>query len=182
MTTNQAIEMVPVEDIDLTETEEEWKPFKSKIHDDWMPQILEWSAAGFSLSKLVINIKKTFNVNISKTGIRNRLKQVQFDRATESKAVVRENIGQFIVNDLQIIHQKKAELVLLSQQFMKAKEWKEYYQAIDRIHTYSKTLFELSGVNESPQAEAENAKADLIRKLEETQYASRQSRGLKSNE
>lgn len=149
------------------------KAFTKKIDPEWMPQIMEWAAQGLSYSKIAIKIKETYGITITGTGILLAIKKVKVDRSTVSKAVVRENIGTYIVNDLEVIKKKKQELDILADQFRDDKDWKNYWQCMSTLKDYSKMIFELSGVNENQVInEAENAKQDLLEMFEKFQYSS----------
>jgi hypothetical protein len=142
------------------------KAFTKKIDSEWMPQIMEWAATGLSYGKIAAKIKEVYGVTITGVGIGLAMKRVKQDRSNISKAIVRENIGIYIVNDLEVIKIKKDELVKLSDSFREAEDWKNYFQSIDKIKDYSKMIFELSGVNENQVInEAENSKQDLLKML-----------------
>ena len=145
--------------------------FQKKIQNDWMPDIMVWATEGISLQKISERVYEKWGVSVTPSGLRYAIKRVKADRATVSKAVVQANIGQFIVNDLEILKRKKEELVVLSDGFKLEKDWKNYFQSIDRIKEYSKMLMELSGVHEQERSDdADNAKQDLLDMLEKFEY------------
>lgn len=147
---------------------------EKKIQDEWMPEIMVWAAQGDSYQKIANKIKDKWGVSITAPGIRRSIKKVAADRSSTSKSVLRNNIGQYIISDLQILKDKKQELVGLAAQFKLDKDWKNYYMAIDRIKEYSKMLFELSGVHEAERNDdAENAKSDLLDMFERYTHLSR---------
>lgn len=144
-------------------TEKQMLYFGKKIQDDWIPDIMAWASDGLSLNKIAKEVEKKFGIKVTGGAVRLVINKVKADRAQVSKAVVQTTIGQYIVGDLEILKKKKQELVELSDQFKEAKDWKNYYSAVDRIKEYSKMLFELSGVHEQQtRDEAENAKQDLL--------------------
>lgn len=145
--------------------------FQKKIQSDWMPEIMGWAAENNSFQKIADKIKEKWGVTVTPSGVRLAINRVKAERATVSKAVVQANIGQFIVNDLEILKRKKQELVELSDGFKAEKDYKNYFQAIDRIKEYSKMLMELSGVHEQERNdEAENAKQDLLDMFEKFHF------------
>lgn len=151
--------------------EERKSKFEKKIQSDWMPDILAWATEGISLQKISDKVFEKWGVRVTPPGLRYAIKRVKADRATVSKTVVQANIGQFIVNDLEILKRKKEELVVLSDAFKAEKDWKNYFSSIDRIKEYSKMLMELSGVHEQEHNDAaENAKQDLLDMLEKFEY------------
>lgn len=163
----EEIELLPDDPVIL----EDKKHFVKKINDDWMPEIMVWAAEGLSLQKMCVRIKDKWGLTITPSGLRYAIKKVKIDRSEVSKAVVQSSIGQYIVNDLEILKTKKQELVDLSDKFKLESDWKNYYMAIDRIKEYSKMLFELSGVHEQQSKdEAENAKQDLLEMFEKFHY------------
>ena len=139
------------------------KPFEKKVQDAWIPKIMEWIAQGNSLSKVSKLVEANYGTKICTTTIHQIVKKIKSQRADSSKMAVRENLGNIIVSDLEIIKTKKAELVALSNTFKDGQDWKNYYMAIDRIKELSKMLFDLCGINEKElNSDAENAKNDLI--------------------
>jgi hypothetical protein len=145
--------------------------FQKKILPEWMPDIMAWAGDGLSLQKIADKIEELHHVKVTPSGVRYAIKRAKQDRSAISKAVVQANIGQFIVNDLEILKRKKEELVQLSDQFKLATDWKNYFQTIDRIKEYSKMLMELSGVHEQERNdEADNAKQDLLEMFEKFGY------------
>lgn len=170
MTENEPIDMELVED-DEPQTEELTFPkknlFTRKLDPTWMPQIMDWAGQGFSLAKIVVKIKTTYGIEMSTSGLDSAIKKVKQQRSNQSKAVVRENVGTYIVNDLEGIKNTKVELFALKEDFKEKKDWKNYFLTVDKITSLSKMLFELSGVNENQVInEAENAKADLMEMFE----------------
>lgn len=144
-----------------------------KIQPEWIPDILIMAAQPDSTYVSVAKkVKDKWGVSITPTGIRAVIKQAKVDRSEISKTVVRDNIGGYILGDLEILKTKKQELVELSVQFKAEKDWKNYYGAIDRIKEYSKMLFELSGVNEKQaESDAEIAKQELMDMFEKFQHS-----------
>lgn len=148
------------------------KRFEKKIKSEWMPEIMEWAATGMSFQKMTDKIKDKWGVSMTPSGLRLAIKAVQTERSTVSKAVVRENVGTHISNDLNTLKLKKEELLQLSNQFRDSKDWKNYFQTIDKMRDYFKMSFELSGVNENQViSEQENAKQDLLDMFEKFHFA-----------
>lgn len=159
-----------------TKVLEEKKPnrghFQRKIDPAWIPDILVMAAQpNATLASVAKKVKDKWGVEITAQGIRNVIKQSKVERSEITKTVIRDNIGGYILGDLEILKQKKQELVELSVEFKTKKDWKNYFGTIDRIKTYSEMLFELSGANEKQsQDDAEAAKQELLDTLEKFQY------------
>ena len=148
------------------------KVFERKIQPEWIPDILVMAAQpGITYAKIAEKVKEKWGVSITGPGIRATIKNAKVERSEITKTVIRDNIGGYILGDLEILKDKKNELVALSVDFKKDKDWKNYFSTIDRIKVYSEMLFELSGANEKKSEEdAEGAKADLLNMLEKFSY------------
>src|SRR5277367_4332819 len=117
-------EMVLVDDAIL----EDKVHFQKKIQDEWMPDIMAWAATGLSLEKMTKKIEAKWGLKVTPSGLRYKIKRMQHDRSAVSKAVVRDNVGIHITNDLEVLKIKKQELLELSNQFKASQDWKNYFQ------------------------------------------------------
>lgn len=164
--------MIPQSETKVLEERNPKGHFKRKIDPSWIPDILVMAAQpNATLAQIAKKVKDKWGVEITSQGIRNIIKGAKVERSEITKTVIRDNIGGYILGDLEILKQKKQELVELSVHFKEKKDWKNYFGTIDRIKTYSEMLFELSGANEKQsQDDAETAKQELLDTLEKFQY------------
>jgi hypothetical protein len=167
MTNSKELEVVVKEKAVLTQ-----RGFQKKIKDEWMPSVMEWASQGISLAKMCVKFQDKFGTSITPTGLSNAIRKVKVDRSSISKAVVVENVGSYIINDLEGIKSTKLELFQLKADFKEKKDWKNYFSTVDRIKELSKMIFDLGGVNENQVInEAENAKQDLLDMFEKFQFS-----------
>jgi hypothetical protein len=135
--------------------------FEKKIQDDWKPQIMAWSVEGLSLSKIVVKIKETWNVDITITGVSKIIIQIKKERSAVTKALVQEDLGNHVNSDLKVLDDKKKELVELSNRFKKEEDWSNYKVINSLLKELLKLSFDMMGANEK-KSDDENAQSDLI--------------------
>jgi hypothetical protein len=139
------------------------------IQDEWVPWILARSAEdGVTLNMICQEIKNMHGVTVGRPQISRIISHAKQERSAQSQFVIRENIGTYILGDLEILKKMKAELLKEMARFKKDDRSKDYFAACDRIVTLSKMLFELSGAKEKQvDDDAEAAKAELIEKFKD---------------
>lgn len=142
-----------------------------KITDSMAADIAIWAAEANSPGNREIAkrlMAKYSPVTITPQAIGQHLRTQRDARRSTTQAVITESVGRFIVNDLQILKDTKAELVRLKSEFKRDKDWNNYKGMVDRIQSITKQLMDLSGANDRPNQtnEAEAAKQELIDAIE----------------
>ena len=167
----EAIQPVTVKKRHFKTEETRKTQFKKKLQGQALEDVMTWAAENIRNSDIAKRLKDEHNITMTSSGVGEAIKRHARGRSTQSKLAVQENIGEYIINDLEVLKTKKKEFVLLCDQFKKDKDWSNYWKATDRIKDFSKMLFDLSGVNEGfHNSEAQNAKQDLLDMFEKFEY------------
>lgn len=150
-------------------------PMRQKITPNMEPDILVWAAEeGSTLNEVLKKLKDKWAVTVDKSTISRLINSRKMERTEITQQVLRENLGKFVVGDLEILQGLKAELLEDRAKLRGKDDIKLANECADRVIKLVDMSMKLSGAQDKHNTnEEETAAQSLLAKMDAAAKANR---------